>query len=106
MQGEGAVDEVLKLTFVIEPEDDRYVATCQELDVASQGTSVEDALQRAQNAVALYLEILEEDGELDGVLRERGLQRETRLATNYRVDVPAGVFATVRSMPLRRLART
>ena len=98
------MDEIITLTFVIEPEDDRYVATCRELDVASQGTSIEDAVHHLQNAVTLYLEVLEEDGELERVFRERGIEIRDRLPTHYQVAMPAGVFATVHPMPLHRLA--
>lgn len=41
---------------IIEKEDDWYVALCPELDVASQGKSVEEALENLREAVALYLE--------------------------------------------------
>lgn len=68
------MDDRITLTFVIEPEDGCYVATCQELGVASQGDSVEDALRRVTDAVALYLNVLEEDGEIEPVFRERGIE--------------------------------
>lgn len=97
------MDEIITLTFVIEREDDRYVATCRELDVASQGRSIEDAVQHLQDAVALYIEVIEEDGERERVFRERGIQIQNRLPTNYQVAMPAGVFATIQPMPLRRL---
>jgi predicted RNase H-like HicB family nuclease len=35
---------------------DTYVALCPELDVASQGTSVEEALSALREAISLYLE--------------------------------------------------
>ena len=37
------MEKVLQLTAVIEREEDGYVATCPELDVVSQGDTVEEA---------------------------------------------------------------
>ena len=45
-----------QFSAVIEKEDDWYVALCPELDVASQGKSVEEALRNLKEAVELYLE--------------------------------------------------
>jgi len=45
-----------QLTAIIEREGDRYVALCPELDVASQGDSIESARQNLQEAVELFLE--------------------------------------------------
>ncbi|HSI74054.1 MAG TPA: type II toxin-antitoxin system HicB family antitoxin [Fimbriimonas sp.] len=44
------------MTAVIEREDDVYVALCPELDIASQGESVEVAKRNLQEAVTLFLE--------------------------------------------------
>jgi predicted RNase H-like HicB family nuclease len=43
-------------TAIIEREGNLYVALCPELDVASQGTSIESALDNLKEAVALFLE--------------------------------------------------
>ena len=45
-----------QLTAVIHREDDMYVSLCPELDVASQGKSVEEALRNLGEAVELFLE--------------------------------------------------
>jgi len=39
-----------------DPETSLYVAWCPELDIASQGESVEDALNNLKEALELYLE--------------------------------------------------
>ncbi len=44
-----------RLTAIIEAENGLYVALCPELDVASQGKSVEDARRNLQEAVELFL---------------------------------------------------
>jgi predicted RNase H-like HicB family nuclease len=43
------------LTAAVHQEDDWYVARCLELDVASQGESVNDALANLREAVEAYL---------------------------------------------------
>jgi predicted RNase H-like HicB family nuclease len=45
-----------QLTAIIEREDDAYVALCPELDVASQGASVEEARANLAEAVELFFE--------------------------------------------------
>jgi predicted RNase H-like HicB family nuclease len=43
-------------TAIIELEDDIYVALCPELDIASQGSTVEQAKENLTEAVELFLE--------------------------------------------------
>ena len=43
-------------TAILEREGDLYVALCPELDVASQGASVEEATANLKEAVELFLE--------------------------------------------------
>jgi predicted RNase H-like HicB family nuclease len=45
-----------ELTAIIEREGDWYVALCPELDVASQGKTVEEARQNLSEAVELFFE--------------------------------------------------
>jgi len=44
------------LTAIIEKEDDGYVALCTELDIASQGGTIEEARKNLREAVELFLE--------------------------------------------------
>jgi predicted RNase H-like HicB family nuclease len=44
------------LTAIIEREGDGYVALCPELDIASQGESVEDARANLREALELFFE--------------------------------------------------
>lgn len=46
----------LRLTAIIEREDDAFVSLCPELDVASQGHTVEEAVQNLREAVELFLD--------------------------------------------------
>ncbi|HEY7141645.1 MAG TPA: type II toxin-antitoxin system HicB family antitoxin [Methylomirabilota bacterium] len=43
-------------TAILEREGDVYVALCPELDIASQGTTLEEATANLREAVALFLE--------------------------------------------------
>lgn len=45
-----------KLTAVIEKEKDSYVALCPELDIASQGNTVEEARKNLEEALSLFFE--------------------------------------------------
>ena len=46
-----------QLTAIIEREDDGYVALCAELDIASQGDTVEDARLNLTEAIELFFEV-------------------------------------------------
>ena len=46
----------LQLTGLLEREGSEYVSLCPELDVASQGKTVEEALANLREAVQLFLE--------------------------------------------------
>ena len=48
---------VRQLTAIIEREDSDYVALCPELDIASQGPTVEEARRNLVEAVQLFLEV-------------------------------------------------
>jgi predicted RNase H-like HicB family nuclease len=86
----------IQLTYSIEPEDDRFVATCVELDLSSFGPTVEAAARQLDNAVQLYLEVLEEDGERERLFRERGIQATPAAAPSE----PPRAFITVRRVAL------
>ena len=45
-----------RMTAIIEREDDGFVALCPELDIASQGASVEQARANLIEALALFFE--------------------------------------------------
>jgi len=44
------------MTAIIEREDDGYVALCPELDIASQGDSIEEARANLVEALTLFFE--------------------------------------------------
>ena len=43
-------------TAIVEREGDGYVSLCPELDVASQGSSIEEAMSNLKEATELFLE--------------------------------------------------
>ena len=45
-----------RLTAIIEREDDGFVSLCPELDIASQGSSVEEARANLVEALSLFFE--------------------------------------------------
>jgi predicted RNase H-like HicB family nuclease len=45
-----------RLTAIIEREDDLFVALCPELDIASQGASIEEARTNLFEALTLFFE--------------------------------------------------
>jgi predicted RNase H-like HicB family nuclease len=49
-----------RLTAIIEREDEGFVALCPELDIASQGSSVEEARSNLVEALSLFFEVAEE----------------------------------------------
>ncbi len=58
-----------QLTAIIEQEGDGYFALCPELDVASQGTSVEEAKANLKEALELFLEAAD-PSEIQGRLHQ------------------------------------
>jgi predicted RNase H-like HicB family nuclease len=45
-----------KMTAIIEREDDGFVALCPELDIASQGSTIEEARANLVEALTLFFE--------------------------------------------------
>ena len=52
---------IRQFTAIIEPEDGRFVALCPELDIASQGDSIEAARANLQEALELFFETASPD---------------------------------------------
>ncbi len=51
----------MKLTAIIEREGDGYVSLCPELDIASQGGSIEEARDNLREALELFFEVASPD---------------------------------------------
>ena len=70
-----------RLTAIIEREDDGFVALCPELDVASQGLTIEDAKANLVEALTLFFETA------DPAEADKRLHREVFVT---QVEVPVG----------------
>ncbi len=63
----------IPLTIRVVADGDLFVALCEELNVGSQGATVDEALENAKEAIVAHLEALAELGTRDRVFREHGL---------------------------------
>jgi predicted RNase H-like HicB family nuclease len=70
-----------RLTAIIEREEDGFVALCPELDIASQGLSIEEARAHLIEALTLFFEVAD-DAEIS-----RRLHSEVFVT---QVEVPVG----------------
>ena len=68
MSGGKTMKDVRRFTAMIYREGDGFVALCPELDVASQGDSVEDASANLREAVELFIESAD-DSEIERRLK-------------------------------------
>jgi predicted RNase H-like HicB family nuclease len=50
------ITDSLELSAVIRKENNFYVASCPEFDLASQGKNIEEALENLKETLELYLE--------------------------------------------------
>jgi len=81
---------VEKLTFstIVWIEEGMYVAWCPDVDVASQGKSVEEALNNLKEAIELYLE------DEDAIIPK---ERPTTILTTVSVEAHAKAATKIRS---------
>lgn len=68
----GPVGSII-VTFRVHREEDEYVAECPELGVASCGDTIDDAFNMIGDAVELFLNSLEDEGERERFFRERNI---------------------------------
>ncbi|HLC98369.1 MAG TPA: type II toxin-antitoxin system HicB family antitoxin [Candidatus Nanoarchaeia archaeon] len=88
----------LILSVVIKREREGYSSWCPELDVASQGDSIEEARKNLQEAVELHVETMVQNGDLQALLDKLGLttkdlQKETILPEFFSgpLEIPLAV---------------
>ena len=75
------MEQTRRLTAIIEREDDGFVALCPEVDVASQGSTIEEARANLVEALTLFFEVAD-DSEIS-----RRVHREVFVT---QVEVPVG----------------
>jgi len=66
----GSMQRTEHLTAIIEREQDGYVALCPELDIASQGATVESATRNLREALELFFETAGESEVTERLHRE------------------------------------
>lgn len=76
--------KVSGFSAIIVPEGGSYSAWCPEVDVASQGGSVEEALANLKEALELHMECL-----TAAELKEIRKRQSTRLIATIEIPVPA-----------------
>jgi len=76
----------LQLTGLLEREGDGYVSLCPELDVASQGSTVEEALANLREAVELFLETVSPSEIEQRYHSEKAHHKDTRHKGFWGVD--------------------
>lgn len=77
----------MKFTAIIKKGEKQYVALCPEIDVVSQGYTIEEVLRNLKEAVSLHIEVM-------GL--PEGVSNEEPLITNIEVSDGAEASATVR----------
>lgn len=76
--------ELIGLSVVVFPETGSYTAWCPEVDVASQGNTLEEAIANLREALELHLECLSTD-ELKEIRKRQG----TKLVTTLEIPMLA-----------------
>jgi len=64
----------IAVEIVVTKEGNQYSSWCPELDIASCGNSPEEAVKNLSDALELYLNTLEQEGERKQIFKERGLR--------------------------------
>ena len=64
----------IAVEIVATKEGNQYSSWCPELDIASCGNSPEEAVKNLGDALELYLNTLEQEGERKQIFKERGLR--------------------------------
>lgn len=62
------------LTYMINKEDKMFFAHCPELDIGSQGETVEEANNNLKDAVVLYLNTIEELGTREEIFKKKNIK--------------------------------
>ena len=64
----------IAVEIVVTKEGNQYSSWCPELDIASCGNSPEEAVKNLGDALELYLNTLEQEGERKQIFKERELR--------------------------------
>lgn len=78
----------MELTAIIKKGEKQYVALCPEIDVVSQGKTIEEALKNLKEAVELYIEEM-------GVPEE--INSENTIVARFEVSTDDKIACTLRA---------
>lgn len=82
------------LPIQIIKEKDGYSSICPVLNIASQGKTVEEALEMIKEAIEIFFEDLIENGNLEEVLQDCGWTSELTKNSPIKIIIPPKVFNT------------
>lgn len=85
------------LTLEVEREGSQYVSRCVELDVASCGDDLDEAIQNVIEATTDYLNAIERHGQRARIFRERGIRVRRAIPESVAVDRRVAVGTVIQS---------
>ncbi|MCW5593695.1 MAG: type II toxin-antitoxin system HicB family antitoxin [Burkholderiales bacterium] len=100
------VTEFIALSFVVYKEGDYYVSECPELGTSSFGENEDEALENLKDATGVYLNTLEELGNIHEVLDEKHVKVFNHLPTTLEVKrhkLPIGSTVKPTALPLEHV---
>ena len=91
-----AAGDYIAVEIVVTKEGNQYSSWCPNLDIASCGDNPEEAVRNLGDAVELYLNMLEEEGERERIFKERDIRLvradepviPSSFVTQYRQKLP------------------
>jgi len=88
-------DGYIIVTLRIWEENNHFVSECPELDVASCGDTIDEALDNIKEATLLYINTIEEQGERQRIFHERNIRlHHVEPPESRKIDVRLNEFIT------------
>jgi predicted RNase H-like HicB family nuclease len=89
------------LTQIVEPaEEGGFVSRCPELDVYSQGETIDEAFASIHEAILVQLQTLTEIGQLDSFFAERGIPLQPEASDKVTIEVSPNDFVAAFVAPI------
>ena len=86
------MNKELVLTVVVRKELDRYSAWCPELDVASEGDTIEEARESLKEAVECHVEAMITQGDTELLFEKLGISKERQKKNLILPESYSGTF--------------
>lgn len=77
----------MKLTAILKKGEKQYVALCPEIDVVSQGYTIEEAINNLKEAVELYIDVT---GMPEGIGKEETIVTSIEVIENAKASPAVG----------------